>query len=337
MTDRERVIAAIRHHDTEITPYQVKFTREAYENMAAYYQDANFIENIGNHMALIDAKPPKTPVREGYIRDEFGVVWNRTVDKDIGIVDSHPLDDSHITSFPFPDLARTGLRERVQAGLQAHPDQFCYVNIGHGLFERAWILYGMEALLTDMLLRPSLIHNLLDRLTEYYLRTIDALAAFPQLDGIYYGDDWGQQRGLIMGPKLWRIFIKPRITLIHRRIKAIGKFVYVHTCGDIETILPDMIETGIDLYDPFQPEVFDIFRIKKEYGRDIAFLGGISLQKTLPFGSARDVRRETRLKADRLSEGGGYIAGPSHALTRDVPAENIHAMLETLRKPRKNA
>jgi uroporphyrinogen decarboxylase len=189
----------------------------------------------------------------------------------------------------------------------------------------------MEELLAGMITNSQFVNRLLDRLTEYFVGVVDYLGQFPELDCIYYGDDWGQQQGLIMGPVQWRRYIKPRLKIIHKHIKSIGKYIYIHSCGDIREILPDMIELGIDLYDPFQPEALDIFELKRVYGKDIAFLGGISLQKTLPFGTPDEVRLETRRNCEMLSKNGGYIAAPAHAVTRDVPCENIHAMYDELK------
>ena len=113
-------------------------------------------------------------------------------------------------------------------------------------------------------------------------------------------------------------------------IKSKGKFVLIHSCGKIEEILPDLIECGLDIFNPFQPEVMDIYRIKKKYGRQLTFYGGISIQKTLPYGTVSEVKDQVRHLLDTIGEDGGYIASPSHDIPADAKPENIAAMIEVL-------
>ena len=156
---------------------------------------------------------------------------------------------------------------------------------------------------------------------------IDILNEYP-LDGIYFGDDWGQQRGLIMGPELWRTFIKPRMAALYQRAKKGGKFILQHSCGDIHEIFLDLIEVGLDCYQTFQPEIYDVEAVKREFGRDLAFWGGISTQQLLPYAMPERVKEETRRMIDVMGKEGGYIVAPTHAVPADVPPENILAMLE---------
>jgi uroporphyrinogen decarboxylase len=312
-------------------PYSILFTPEEKARVAEYYGDENFEDMIGNHFAYLDIRPPKEEVRPGFFKDEFGVVWDRTRDKEIGVATEYLVNAGNVDTFQFPDPADPRRYEKCQGILDINRDKFIVAKYAHCLFERAWMLYGMEDILTDMILEPARVHRFFDRITEYFLDLLDCIAPTDGVDCVHYGDDWGQQHGLIMGPKLWRTFIKPRMKELYGKARAMGKYVYIHTCGDIREILPDMIEIGVDIYDPFQPEVFDIYELKKQYGRDITFFGGISLQRTLPFGTEREVMDETAHKCRVLSQGGGYIAAPSHAVTRDVPPGNIDAMLRVLR------
>jgi len=329
---KERVVRAVRHQETGCAPYHVQFVPDERDKMARFFGDPAFEERIGNHLSYFDFRPPKREVRPGYFQDEFGVVWNRTRDRELGVVDQYLVDAGNVDSFPFPDPADPARYLDLQARVDRDADRYVVAKYAHGLFERAWMLYGMEDLMSDMILDPRPVSRLFDRLTEYFLDLQDRIAPYDGIDCVHYGDDWGQQHGLIMGPVLWRSFLKPRLKEIFDKAKKMGKTVYIHTCGDIQEILPDLIEIGVDIYDPFQPEVFDIYALKREYGKDLTFFGGISLQRTLPFGTPQEVAEETAYKARILSAGGGYVAAPSHAVTRDVPAENVEAMLAVLRK-----
>jgi uroporphyrinogen decarboxylase len=334
MTCKERVIETINHKETDTVPYSILFTPDEKAKMAAFYNDPGFEDKLGNHFAYLDIRPPKQEIKPHFFRDEFGVVWNRTEDRELGVVDEYLVSAENVETFAFPDPADPVRYEKCGLVLDKYRDKFVVAKYAHALFERAWTLYGMESLMCDMILQPKVVERLYDRITEYFLDLLDCIAPYEGVDCVHYGDDWGQQHGLIMGPKLWRTFIKPRMKEIYQKAKGMGKYVYIHTCGDIQEIIPDMIEIGVDIYDPFQPEVFDIYEMKKQYGKDITFFGGISLQHTLPFGTVKEVMDETAYKARVLSKGGGYIVAPSHAITRDVPVENVDAMMKVLKNQR---
>jgi len=173
------------------------------------------------------------------------------------------------------------------------------------------------------------INDLLDRILEFNLRVIDNACRL-DIDAMRFGDDWGQQTGLIMGAGLWREFIKPRVRQMYSAVKARGKFVFIHSCGKVEEIFQDLIECGVKVFNPFQPEVMDVFEIKKKFGDRLSFFGGISTQRTLPFGTAEQTKDEVRRLIDGIGKNGGYIASPAHAIPADAKAENIATMIEVL-------
>ncbi|OPZ86313.1 MAG: methylcobalamin:coenzyme M methyltransferase [bacterium ADurb.Bin429] len=177
---------------------------------------------------------------------------------------------------------------------------------------------------------PDFITALLDRILDFNLRVID-LACAHDIDAMMFGDDWGQQTGLIMGPALWRAYIKPRIAQMYARVHNHGKYVFIHSCGKVDEVFPDLIEIGLNAFNPFQPEVIDVAAVKCEYGRDLTFFGGISTQQTLPFGTPEQTRAEVRFLLDTIGRDGGYIAAPAHSIPGDAKPENVLAMMEVLR------
>ena len=134
----------------------------------------------------------------------------------------------------------------------------------------------------------------------------------------------------MMGPHLWRQFIKPRIARLYQAAKSNGKYVFIHCCGAVQELFDDLIECGLDVFNPFQPEVMDVFEMKRQFGDRLTFYGGVSTQKTLPFGSVADIRAETRRLLDEVGASGGLIASPAHAIPPDAKPENIAAMIEVL-------
>lgn len=299
--------------------------------MAEYYGDPDFAARLNNCFASLGTSPANAwrETAPDIWEDEFGVRWNRSVDKDIGVVCNCMVTPETLDEYKFPDPADPSRYAGYADFIAAHPDHSLEVGIGFSLFERAWTLAGMEVILENMVANPEFVHEFLDRIMDYNLRIIDRACAYP-IDVMHFGDDWGQQTGLIMGPKLWREFIKPRIRQMYQRVKTKGKLVSIHSCGKVDEVFPDLIEIGLDIFNPFQPEVMDVFEMKRKYGDRLTFYGGISTQQTLPFGTVQQVRDEVRRLLDKIGKDGGYIAAPAHAIPGDAKPENIAAMLDTL-------
>ena len=196
--------------------------------------------------------------------------------------------------------------------------------IGFSLYERLWPLQGIEQPLEDFLLEPEFIDEVLDGIVEYNCKVVDIVAQYP-IDCIFYGDDWGQQQGLIMGYPLWKRFIKPRLKKMYDHVKKYGMYVAQHSCGDCRQVFPDLVELGLDIYNTFQPEVYDIVDFKERFGKDLTFYGAISTQKILPFKTPEEVKAEMHRIMDILGKDGGYILAPTHAMPGDIPEENVLA------------
>lgn len=337
MTRRQAVIEALQHHEHEIIPFHMDFTKQALDQLIAYTGDERIEEKIGSYIYIIQywGWPTELPDKPGYFRDEFGVIWNRNgADKDIGIVETPLIEDLEDYHYEFPVFDEKRLRSEYEALVASNGDRFTVAGFGFCMFERAWSLMGMENVLMSMLICPDELDELFDRICDYYLPMID-LALEYGVDAIYFGDDWGQQRGLIMGPEHWRHFLKPRMARLYQRVKSKGKYVIQHSCGDCHEIFPDLIEIGLDCYQTFQPEIYDIAEMKRLYGKDLTFWGGISTQQCLPYATPEGVRDEIIRVSRILREGGGYILAPTHALAFDVPPENILEMAEVFRNQEK--
>ena len=151
------------------------------------------------------------------------------------------------------------------------------------------------------------------------------------MDGIFLSDDYGHQQSLLMSPYHWQEFIKPRLRELFAKIKDAGLFTFLHSCGNVSEIVPDLIQVGLDVLHPVQPEAMDIASLKTEYGDKLAFYGGISTQKTLPRGTPEEVEDEVRQTAQFMAEGGGYILAPGITLQHDIPLENILAFIKAAR------
>lgn len=334
MTRREIVIKALQHVETEKLPYHVDFTEREFEKVSEELDDKNFMDKYSPYLHYWQywAYPDENPDRKGFFTDDFGVTWNRTgADRDIGVVDNPVISEPDISLLPTPYLDEERIRRDCERILATKEDKFCFVGIGFSMFERLWSLCGIEDALVYMITDPDFVHELLDKVLEFNLKVIDIFNEYP-FDGIYFGDDWGQQRGMIMGAPLWREFIKPRMKAMYDRAKKDGKFVLQHSCGHIEDVFDDLVEIGLDCYQTVQPEIYNLSEIKERYGNRLSFWGTISTQQALPNLSPEEIQQKIIDTVAIMRKGGGFILAPTHALPGDVPTENVIAMLDQFEK-----
>ncbi|MDK1031866.1 MAG: uroporphyrinogen decarboxylase family protein, partial [Planctomycetia bacterium] len=209
--------------------------------------------------------------------------------------------------------------------------RFLAASFGWGLFESAWGARGFENVLMDMVAEPDFFEELLDRITAQLLAYVDfTCRSLPDIDAIMFGDDWGDQRGIIMGPERWRKLFKPRCAMIYEAARARGKIVMTHCCGSVVDILPDLIEIGLDVLESCQPEArgMNPYELKKKFGDDIAFWGCLGSQSTIPFGTPEEIRSEVKRLCREMGKGGGYILAPAKSLQPGTPTENAVAVIE---------
>ncbi|GHV02877.1 uroporphyrinogen decarboxylase [Clostridia bacterium] len=334
MTRRERVIAALQHKETDFTPYYMEYTAQEEENLGKAF-GKGFDQDWGYHLHVYQTWnwPENTGMpNKDHFRDGFGVVWNRSgVDKDIGVIDNHVIDDieTDADAYVFPPYDAARLRKELKEFLSKKEDKFTVVGIGFSVFERAWSLCGMENVFMAMIAAPDELKRLLNGIKEYNLKIMDSMLEF-DFDAFYFGDDWGSQKGLMMGAAHWREFIKPVMKELYARAKRAGRYVFQHSCGDIEEILPDVIEIGLDCYQTFQPEIYDIAKIKQQFGDKLTFWGGVSTQQLLAKATPSEVQATAKKILDVMKPGGGYIFAPTHTVPHDVPPENIKALYEVM-------
>ncbi len=239
------------------------------------------------------------------------------------------LAEPTLSGYEFPDPLDPRFFHDIPARLARFPERFRVFQIGFSLYERAWTLRGIENLLVDFLDHPEFVHELLGRIADYNIAQVREALRY-DIDAVYFGDDWGQQHGLQMGPGLWRTFILPVLRRMYGEVRRAGKLVMIHSCGDVDELFDDLIDAGVNCFNPFQPEVMDVWSLLPRYRGRLAFHGGLSTQKTLPFGSPADVRAESRRLLE-LGRDGGYLFAPAHDIEGDVPLANMLAMLDVLK------
>jgi uroporphyrinogen decarboxylase len=188
---------------------------------------------------------------------------------------------------------------------------------------------GFENYLSYIANEEIFVEELTTSLADYWCIEMSLLKGLG-LDAVRFGDDWGFQNSLMVPPMVWRRIFKKHYRRVFQFAHDAGFITMLHSCGKIEAIIPDLIEVGLDVLHPLQPESNDVVRCQREFGKDITFWGALGSQSTIPFGTAADVRREVRERL-RLFRNGGYILAPAGAAPAETPAENIMAIADEAR------
>jgi len=348
MQPRDRVFAALRGRVADKVPREMGFTPPVLEEFhrrtgatdpADYFDFEVRTVSLAPTRRQVDFSPylgflhPKARVNEWGIGHVPGSMYHF---EDY----VHPLRNvsspEELADYPFADVTADyryeGLAEKVahwhRRGYAVQADIPHYSGT---LFECAWILRGLENLLADFLLHPKLAASLLDWLTASGMESATRLVR-AGVDILLTGDDVGTQRGMMMSPALWRKWLKPRLVEIIATAKGVNSelLVFYHSDGNIEPIIPELIEIGVDILNPVQPECMDPARLKREYGNDLAFWGTIGTQTTMPLGTPEEVKATVRERIETVGQGGRLLLAPTHVIEPDVPWENILAFFEAV-------
>ena len=241
-------------------------------------------------------------------------------------------DDLLAHAWPTTDLFDYGSIGRQIEAIRRQGDYAIWLYGPGNLFEPAWYMRGFEQMFVDLVENPELADCLRRKVTDFQVehnrRALEAAAG--QIDLVFTGDDIAGQHGPLMSPDLWARFIKPHHQRLNRMVHNHGARVIYHSDGAVMDLVPGLIDMGIDVLEAlqFDADGMDPALLKERHGARLGFAGGLSVQRTLPFGSVKDVREEARRLSRTLGHGGGYLFGPSHAIQSDTPPENLVAMFE---------
>lgn len=332
MTKRDVVKTVLDGKKPPYVPWSFSFTQEAAAKLIAYYGTNELEPVLHNHMIYMgNGVGFFKSVGQDKVEDVFGVVWDRSVDKDIGVVSSLVLPEPDLSCYSFPDPLNEQHYQDIPGAIEQYGDRLRCFQISFSLYERAWTLRGMENLMTDFYVYPEFVRDLFNSIADYNIAQIKKVTLSYDIDAVVFGDDWGQQHGLQMGEMIWHEFIYPALERMYRAVHNAGKYVLIHSCGDVDELFDDLVAIGLNSFNPFQPEVMDVDALVKRYRGRLAFHGGLSTQHTLPFGTRSDVIREMQHLIE-LGTDGGLILAPAHAVKGDVPVENMVAFIETAQK-----
>jgi uroporphyrinogen decarboxylase len=347
MTSRERVLTAFNRQPPDRVPAVlygelVGYVPAVSRMLAEKCGGTSPLEYFGFDITSFSLAPSRKkqdfgryiPIDEHTTVDEWGVGWKGGRYLHYSQI-LHPLGNlplEEIREYPFPDLDQEYRYQNVgEENLELHNKGLATAYFAGSIFETAWYMRGMEQLFMDIMTEPATANFLLDRITDIVAGSARHLAG-ADLDLLILGDDIAMQTGMMMSLDMWRQFFKPRLIRVIRAAREIKPDIHVfyHSDGNVWDAIPDLIQAGIDVLNPVQPECMDPAQVKEEFGDRLSFFGTISLQKTMPFGTPEDVRAEVKTRMETVGRNGGLLLSPSHVLQPDTPWENILAFFDAI-------
>ena len=352
MSPRERVLTAMALEAPDRVPIDLAIRPEAFEKLrerlgfshehAERVYDALGVDTRGTGLRMKSSLEGKGPDREGFwpvrredrfevCRDVWGVesIWapEHTYTFTLHM---HPLQHIRLEDYEWPEIAPQSLAW-AEADRRRYENYCLYGTVTH-VFQRAWWLLGFNQTIVELYRNSKLVNEVLDKLSRLRIGQ-GRLLAEARVDAFTSPDDVGAQRGLMMSPDLWRRHLKPRLAEFIRAAHSWGVKVVYHTDGDVRAILPDLVEVGLDVADPVQPECMNPVEVKRLSKGRICLQKTIGTQSTLPFGTPETVKETVRERIRTVGPS-GLILGPCNVVQPDVPVENLLAMCEAAKSYR---
>lgn len=338
MNSKERVRAALERKPLDRVPIFMWFHPSTAERLASLLEiPATYMgQAMGNDVQQTWVNNNYS--MEGIVHrsdgewhtDYWGIKWVKQYF--FNQIEGFPLISAtppEVLAYRFPGERMEELLAQMLPIIDAGQNVFIGCDVSPCAYEMYWRLRGMENALVDLAAQPDLAYTMLGRCADFSIKLAEqACSRFP-LDWLWTGDDVASQQAMMMSPRTWRELIKPHLARVFAIGKAHGLWVAYHCCGALRPIIPDLIEIGMDVLNPVQGNCpgMDPFELKREFGQQLAFMGGLDTQHMLPYGSVSEVRHETsRLLEGMTAGGGGYILAASHTIPPETPDDNIFAM-----------
>lgn len=355
MNRKERFLCAIENRQPDRVPLFATLTPQIARKLGEalglpFEAEDSLLSTRISHTEILNAlgndavcvgparERPTRTLADGTVEDEFRLRYHR-----VGLYDeafARPLAGAETTAdaeaYALPDPlaeSRYGLAKR---NADRYGGEYAVIaDLEATVFELCWNLVGLEKFLVDLYLGEAYIGCLMERVADFNLAVALRLLELP-CDMIWLGDDLGTQETMLLSPGMYREHIKPLHAKIISAVKRKNPKIRVayHSCGAIAPVIPDLIDIGVEVLNPVQPLAagMDLGRLKREYGKDLAFFGGVDVQRVLPLGSVRDVEDEVRLRIAQAGAGGGLVLAPAHNIQPDTPLDNIYALFDAVKR-----
>ncbi len=346
MNHRENLLAAMRRQPCERVPFQLSCCDLLQDELEKRYGTRDVVQAFDMPVQYIVLPPPTKTVDHSIYHkdpasltriDEWGVGYQQgsVAHFEKFVSPMADFDDpQQVWDYPYPDVNEPArwavVREWVE---KAHSEGRAAAFFVVQVFEAAWYLRGLDNLLSDFLCDEDMARACMEKMTAAQC-DIARNAALAGVDMIGFGDDVGSQRAMMMSPEVWRTWVKPATAATIAAAKAVNPDVLAlyHSDGVIYDIIPELIEIGVDILNPIQPECMDPVLLKEKYGDRLSFWGTVGTQTTMPFGTPQEVRDTVRRMIETVGVGGGLTIAPTHLLEPEVPWENIEAFMDAVRE-----
>jgi uroporphyrinogen decarboxylase len=350
MTSRERTLAVLARRKPDRLPRELKLTPPLLEDFRKRTGAGDPAEYFATDVRDVFFAPPtETADFSAYYPEGLPRFWNpagwEVGEWGVGVTDGsmhhfvhleHPMKRlasiEELERYPFPDLTPQARHRHLEGEVRELQGRGLFV-IGFmewTIFEIAWHLRGMSELFVDMSFNPAFAERLFDRITA--IRSFQARRfAEAGVDMIKIGDDVGTQKAMLMSPAMYREWFKPRHAAVIRAAREVRTDIPVcyHSDGNCWDVIPDLVEAGVTVLNPVQPECLDLAAVKERFGDRLVFWGGIGTQTTMPFATPDEVYRTVQRTIDILGPT-GYLPCPTHVLEPEVPWENILAFIRAV-------
>ncbi|MCL1858500.1 MAG: hypothetical protein FWF92_04630 [Oscillospiraceae bacterium] len=342
MTAREILLNSMKHigNPENIVPYTIGFDSfELEEKVNQYYGESwhkRIRQFIHSPMGVNTTREVPIEGKANYARDVFGSIWY--TGKLPWHLETPVLPEPSFKNYTFPTiddfvapLEEVNLKKYAREQNEQRPDLFRVINMGWGIFEQTWRIRGFEETMCDIAAEEEFYGELVDRIADLYVQMVEYCADV-EADAFLFGDDWGSQQGILMGPGKWRKFIKPAWKRVYDKVHGQGKYAISHSCGNIHEIYPDLIEIGLDMHESAQPEPpgMNPFELKKQFGDKIGFWGTLGSQSVIPFWKPDEIKEHIRKLKKEMNVNGGYILAPAKPFQPETPVENAVAVIDAL-------
>lgn len=338
MNHKQRVHAALKKQPTDRVPVWMWFHPATANKMSKALEiPASFLDEVLGH-DIKQTWVSNNYAMEGIVHenngdthlDDWGIEWIKA--DEFNQIKTYPLKQAsreEILNYKYPYEKSDKLLNLMKPVLEHKEDYFIGCDISPSLFEMIWRLRGMEESIYDIVLDRELFTHMINQAADFNLHLAKRSVKEFELDWLWSGDDVAGKENLIMSPEDWRQIIKPRLQEIFDVGKNAGLWMAHHCCGALRSIIPDLIEMGLDILNPIQCDCVGMnpAELKKDFGSELAFVGGVDTIELLPNGSAEMVFRETKKLIETMTaDGGGYILAASHTIPPETPLDNIFAL-----------
>ena len=350
MTDLQNFQATVNHRRPGRIPCSAGFVEDLQRRVVAHIGGRDPAEHYG--MARSSGIGARRP--EDLARPDFARYWQgetlpegtKIDGKGVAMVPSgfyhfwgyiSPLRNAtslkEIEEFPMDHPQTWDFSGCAEAVKKAHAEGKVVSGWAGHMYECAWQFRGYEQFLMDMIERPSWAQCLLDRLAEHNLHRAVQFAK-AGVDMITTGDDVANQKSMMFQPSMWREMMHSRWAKTWDTIHRINPKcqIWYHSDGNIMDIIPDLVDAGLNVLNPLQPECLDIDKVYKDFGHILSFDGTIGTQSTMPWGTPADVRARVKEVIEKYGKNGGLFLSPTHVLEPEVPLANIDALVAAVKE-----